>query len=128
MQEETKNWVSYAEENYNASIVLLENELYNACLHNVQHCVEKALKSLFIEKAIPFKKTHNILELKNILEKRDVKLNLTEDECDFIDSIYLPTKYPVVSALPLFYPDKEICESSIALASKVINEVKQLLK
>lgn len=116
------------EENYKASKVLLENELYNACLHNAQQCIEKALKSLFIEKAIPFKKTHNILELKTTLEKHSIIIDLSEDECDFIDSIYLPAKYPVGSALPLFYPDKEICESSITLTDRVLKDVNNLLK
>jgi HEPN domain-containing protein len=128
MQEETKNWLSYSEENLEAAKVLAESELYNTCLHNIQQSIEKALKSLFIEKTIPFKKTHNILELKTILEKNNVYVELTEDECDFIDSIYLPTKYPIGSALPYFYADKEICESSISLAERVVKEIRSLLK
>lgn len=56
MQEETKNWLKYSEENIEAAQVLFESELYNPCLHNIQQAVEKALKSLFIEKSIPFKK------------------------------------------------------------------------
>ena len=128
MQEETKSWLTYSEENLEAAKVLLESELYNPCLHNIQQSIEKALKSLFIEKVIPFKKTHNIMELKTILEKNGISIELTEDECDFLDSIYLPTKYPIGSALPFFYPDKEICKNSIALAESVIKEVKSIIK
>lgn len=50
MQEETKIWIRYAEENLEAAEVLLKSELYNPCLHNIQQSIEKALKSLFIEK------------------------------------------------------------------------------
>ena len=114
MQEETKNWLTYSEENLEAARVLLESELYNACLNNIQQSVEKALKSLFIEKAIPFKKTHNIMELKTILEKNVVAIELTEDECYFLDSIYLPSKYPIGSALPSYYPDKSMCKNSVS--------------
>lgn len=128
MQEETKNWLTYSEENLEAAKVLLESELYNPCLHNIQQSVEKALKSLFIEKVVPFKKTHNIMELKTILETNSISIELTEDECDFLDSIYLPTKYPLGSALPLFYPDKSICKNSISLAERVIKEVKELVR
>ena len=128
MQKETKNWLIYAEENLEASKILLESGLYNPCLHNIQQSIEKALKSLFIEKEIPFKKTHNILELKTILEKNDVLIELTDDECDFIDSIYLPTKYPIGSALPFFQPDEEICKNSISLADRIIIEVKDKIK
>jgi len=53
---------------------------------------------------------------------------LTEDECDFLDSIYLPTKYPLGSALPFFYPDEIICKDSILLAQRVIKEVKKIVK
>ena len=55
MQEKTKIWLTYSEENLEAAKVLLESELYNPCLHNIQQSIEKALKSLFIEKVIPFK-------------------------------------------------------------------------
>jgi len=128
MQEETKRWLTYSDENLKAAKVLLESELYNPCLHNVQQSIEKALKSIFIEKGIPFKKTHNIMELRILLQKSDIPIELTDDECDFLDSIYLPTKYPIGSALPDFYPDRKICEDSILLAIRVINSVKDYLK
>lgn len=128
MQKETESWLTYSEENLEAAKVLLESELYNPCLHNIQQSIEKSLKSLFIENSIPFKKTHNIMELKTILEKNGIAIGLTKDECDFLDSIYLPTKYPVGSALPYFYPDKSICKNSILLAERVIKEVKSLIK
>src|SRR3989304_1052570 len=128
MQEETKSWLTYSEENLEVAKVILESELYNPCLNNIQQSIEKALKSLFIEKVIPFKKTHNIMELKTILEKNGILIVLTEDECDFLDSIYLPSKYPIGSALPFFYPDKEICHCSISLAERVIKEVKSLIR
>jgi len=118
MQEETKGWLEYSQENLDAAEVLLERELYNPCLHNIQQAIEKALKSLIIENVIQFKKTHNIMELKTILAKNGILVELSEDECDFLDSIYLPTKYPIGSALPHFYPDKEICTNSIALANE----------
>ena len=128
MKEETKNWLTYSEENLEAAKILIESELFNPCLQNIQQAIEKALKSLFIEKSIPFKKTHNIMELKTILENHNMVIELTDDECDFLDSIYLPTKYPIGSALPYFYPDIKICKNSIVLGEKVIKEIKALFK
>jgi HEPN domain-containing protein len=128
MQEETNRWLTYSEENLEAAKLLLDSKLFNPCLHSIQQSIEKALKSLFIEHEFPFKKTHNILELKTILEKNSISLVLTEDECDFLDSIYLPTKYPIGSALPSFYPDEKICKDSISLAEKVLTEVRSLIK
>ena len=102
MQEETKSWLTYSEENLEAARVLLKSELYNPCLQNIQQSIEKALKSLLIENTLPFKKTHNIMELKITLEKNGISIELTEDECDFLDSIYLPSKYPIGSAFHSF--------------------------
>ena len=127
MLEETKNWLNYAQDNLEAAKVLLNSQLYNPCLHNVQQCVEKLLKSVIIEKNIPFKKTHNIFELKNILSEKNVTIDLTDDECDFLDSIYLPTKYPVGSALPFYYPDKNDCVKSITLAGVLFQQISNLL-
>ncbi len=39
-----------------------------------------------------------------------IKIDLTEDECDFLNSIYLPSKYPIGSALPDYDPGIEICQ------------------
>ena len=128
MKKETKNWLTYSEENLEAAKILIESELYNPCLQNIQQAIEKAIKSLFIEKSIPFKKTHNIMELKTILENHNIFIELTDDECDFLDSIYLPSKYPIGSVLPYFYPDIKICKSSITLGEKVLKEIKLLLK
>lgn len=62
-----------------------------------------------------------------MLQKNGIVVNIADDECDFLDSIYLPSKYPIGSALPVFYPDKEICKSSIVFAKRVIEEVKEKL-
>ena len=64
MKDETRIWLKYAEENLASAKVLQESELFNPCLQNVQQSVEKALKALFIENNLKFKKTHNISELK----------------------------------------------------------------
>ena len=66
--------------------------------------------------------------MKTILEKNGISIALTEDECDFLDSIYLATKYPIGSALPFFNPDNSICKNSISLDETVIIEVKGLIK
>ena len=127
MQDETKLWLEYAEENLEAAQLLFKSDLFNPCLQNIQQSIEKALKSIFIEKRIPFRKTHNIMELIKILQRNEISINLSEDECDFLDSIYLPTKYPIGSALPFFNPDNEICKNSISLAQRVISEIKSLI-
>ncbi len=100
MKEETKLWISFSEENLEAAKVLLESSLFNPALQNIQQSVEKSLKALFIEHGIKLKKSHSVSELKNLLLNSKIVIDLDDDECELLDSIYLPTKYPIGSALP----------------------------
>jgi hypothetical protein len=56
-----------------------------------------------------------------------VLLNITEDEIDLIDTIYLFSKYPFGSVLPDFEPDKTICLQCIDIASRVQEDIKKLI-
>lgn len=127
MKNETKDWLKYANDNLESAIILRKSGLYNPCLQNIQQCVEKSLKSVLIERSFQLKKTHSITELRNMLLDESIFVNLNEEECEFLDSIYLPSKYPLGSALPDFIPNDEICESGIILAEKVFTSVNDLL-
>jgi len=127
MKDETKKWLDYANENLQSANLLLDNKLFNPCLQNVQQAVEKMLKALLIESAIKLKKTHSINELVRILSDNGLNVNITEDECDLLDSIYLPSKYPLGSALPYFEPDQQICKKCKAIAERVRSSVENIL-
>jgi len=127
MKEETKKWLDYAEENLQSANLLLDNELFNPCLQNVQQAVEKMLKALLVESSIKLKKTHSINELVKILANNKLKVDISEDECDLLDSIYLPSKYPLESVLPDFEPDLKICKQCIATAESIRYSVESIL-
>lgn len=124
MKDDAKIWLNYSEENLKSAEILLQSLLFNPCLQNAQQCIEKALKALLIEKGFEFKRTHDIFELNNLLIKRTVLVDITEEECDLINSIYLPTKYPLGSALPDFVPDQKICEEIMGIAKRVFQDIK----
>ena len=128
MKDETRIWLSYAGENLESSKILLESKLYNPCLQNVQQAVEKALKAIFLERSIELKRTHDIFELKQILFRHDIQIELSDDECDFLNSIYLPSKYPVGSVLADYEPDEMICLEGIEIAEKTMRTVKSLIE
>jgi len=128
MKDETKIWLEYAKENLKSSKVLLESKLYNPCLQNIQQSVEKAIKAILVEKSIILRKTHNINELRNILDENKLDTKLSEDDCDFLDSIYLPSKYPMVSVLPFYEPNEETCQRGIKVAESVIQTVQNIIK
>lgn len=103
MKDETKKWLNYAEENLRSANLLLDNELFNPCLQNVQQAVEKMLKAVLVESALKLKKTHSINELVTILAENGLNIVITEDERDLLDSIYLPSKYPLGSFTVQYY-------------------------
>jgi HEPN domain-containing protein len=128
LKEETNLWLKYSEENLEAAEVLLTHHLYNPALHNVQQSVEKSLKALFIEYGLKLKKSHSISELKNILENESHQIELQDDESELLDSIYLPSKYPIGCALPDYYPDYETTKKCIDIAQRLLSEIKDKLK
>jgi len=127
MKDETKRWLDYADENLKSAKLLLDNKLFNPCLQNAQQAVEKMLKAVLVEFSIKFKKTHSINELVMMLAENHLDINLVEEERELLDSIYLPSKYPLGGILPDFEPDEQICKSCIAIAERVKETVLALL-
>jgi len=127
MKDETSKWLEYAGENLESARVLLNSGLFNPCLQNIQQAVEKMLKAVLVEFSIKFRKTHSISELAVMLAKKHLKIELAEEECELLDSIYLPSKYPLGSILPDFEPDERTCKNCIAIAERVKESVLALL-
>jgi len=100
MKDETRTWLSYAEENLDVAGLAFDHGHLNACLQNAQQAVEKYLKAVIVERDLELRRTHSIRELVGILAAQDITLRVSEDEMDLMDSIYVPSKYPVYSALP----------------------------
>jgi HEPN domain-containing protein len=127
MKDQTKKWLEYADENLRSAKVLLESELFNPCLQNVQQSVEKMLKAVLAELGVKIKKTHSINELVIILAEKGIKVDIQEDERDLIDSIYLPSKYPIGGILPDFDPDMQTCKQCVAVAERVRDSVRSFI-
>ena len=119
MKDETRIWVSYADENLDVSVLALDHDHLNACLQNTQQAVEKYLKALIIELDLPFLRTHSVRELVGVLVDQKITPPISEDDMDFMDAIYIPSKYPVYSALPQAKPDQAICDEALNIAHRV---------
>lgn len=124
MKNEWRQWFQYAEENYRVAALCFDSGLFNACVQNTQQAVEKALKALGLMAGLPLKRTHSIAELVADLRRAGVEIEFSEDDVDLLDSVYLPSKYPLGLALPDFYPDRNLAQRCLALANRIIGEVR----
>ena len=128
MKDETKTWLQYADENFESAKMLLDGGLFNPCLQNIQQSIEKLLKALLVEFSLKFMKTHSVNALITALNNSGIDIDIGFEECDLLDSIYLPSKYPLGGVLPDFEPDLNVCEQCMAIVEKVRNSVASLLQ
>lgn len=127
MKDETRQWLSYAEENLEMARLAHERGYINACLQNAQQAVEKGLKAVVVEAKGEFPKTHSIRELTNLAVALKVPAGLTSEECDLLDAIYIPSKYPVYGILPEQLADFEVCAQCVLVADRVIKSAREAL-
>ncbi len=62
--------------------------------------------------------------LYNPLKNNNIEIDLSDEDCDFLNSIYLPSKYPIGSVIPDYDPDDSICKEALAIA---LNATKSIL-
>ena len=116
MSDEHRLWFIYADENLAVARLALEGGYYNACLQNGQQAVEKYLKATLLARSEIFRKTHSIETLNRQLEEMGFGAGLSEEDCELLDSIYVPSKYPMGSVLPDFDPDEGIGTQCVEMA------------
>jgi HEPN domain-containing protein len=127
MSGESTQWFVYADENLAVARLALEGGYFNACLQNVQQAVEKYLKAALLAKGSGFQKTHSIETLNRQLLDSGVQTGLLEEDCDLLDTIYVPSKYPMGSVLPDFNPDYETGSLCVEFAERVRHAVQQFV-
>jgi HEPN domain-containing protein len=66
--------------------------------------------------------------LVGILAEGGITMHLSEAECDLLDAVYVPSKYPLGSALPDFTPDAATCNQCLEIAERVSELVRQYLE
>jgi len=127
MKDSAAKWIAYAEENLGCAKLVVQREYFNAALQNAQQAVEKALKALVIERDIEFCRTHSIQQLRDMVADAGLGDFLADEECELLDSIYLPSKYPLGSSLPSSEPDAATCRKCTQIAETVLQKIHLLL-
>lgn len=66
---------------------------YSACFHP-QQCTEKYLKALLVSKGAVFPKTHDLLVLRDLVEKSGVKVPIEAKQLQILSDYAVWTRYP----------------------------------
>ncbi len=127
MKNETEKWLAFAEDHLAATKILFENNLNNPCIQNAQQAIEKALKALFTEFKIKTPRTQDILALKYLLKNNKIEIPVTDSDCIFINSVFIPSMYPAEHTLTIYKPEQDTCKAAIKIADNVVSNTKQYL-
>jgi HEPN domain-containing protein len=120
MRIETKEWLKIAREEHRSALVLLKEGIYRMVCYHSQQAVEKVLKAMLSEHEIDFARTHNLIDLKNMAISAGYKIDLTDEEAMFLNSVY-KSRYPAgFGLLPEGDPNNDDGETALRIADRVM--------
>ena len=63
-----------------------------------------------------------------VIHKHGIQSELTEENCDLFNAVYMRSRYPAFSVLPDAMPDRETCEKCVSIARRVRESARTALK
>ena len=127
MRQATAAWVREAHDEFDTASILLANTKYRGvCLHS-QQAVEKAFKALLLEKGQRPPRSHDIVELLNLVAAAGWPCQVDMDDAVLLSSIYRG-RYPTGEGLlPHGEPTSEDAARALNAAQSVIQILDTLL-
>ncbi len=116
---ETKLWYERAEKDLKAAKDSLASDNFEWASFQAHQAVEKALKAIYIKKFSELIKTHDLVLLANRIDADQI----TKENCNKLNSVYLDARYPDV---PAEYT-KERAQLFIQIAGEVLQWIKKTL-
>jgi len=92
-----KEWITKADQDFEFARINLEEEkqfFAQICFHFNQS-VEKYLKAFIIANRLEFRKTHDLHFLLKQCKSKDPSFSQLEDDCEYLTTFYIETRYPV---------------------------------
>jgi HEPN domain-containing protein len=121
----TREWVEKAEGDYHSAgreLRARRNPNYDAACFHAQQCAEKYLTARLQETKVTFEKTHNLIELLEIVLKAEPSWELLRPFLQALNIFSVGFRYPGESAT------KEMAKKAVADCRKVRETVRHNLK
>lgn len=113
-----QEWIKQAGEELDTAEYLLKGGYFKGACYHSQQSAEKSIKSKLFKKGWELEKTHSIGRLIAIAKDYKVRLDLSEEDIIFLDSIYRG-RYPIEAGLlPLGEPREKDAERAVDIARR----------
>ncbi len=128
MKKQAESWVTAAYDDLLVIIEILDNEdLTHMVAFHSQQAIEKSLKAVLEEEESEVLRTHNILVLREKVE-RYVNFKIDQEIFDEINELYIDSRYPTdLGLLPDGKPTIEVAKKFNEIANKIYKEIKNYL-
>ena len=92
-----KEWLSNADADFQFARVNFEEKkpFYAQISFHFQQAAEKYLKAYIIANELEFQKIHDLSFLVKICLAKDPSFEKISDDCEFLNTFYIDTRYPV---------------------------------
>jgi len=117
---EAAEWHRYARENLEAGRLCMDAKLARSAIQNAQQAAEKAIKAIGIQVGLPLHRTHSMARLSGHLAEAGHDVPIRADECDLLDSVYLPSKYPMAGVAPAFEATPDLARMCLGIADRLV--------
>ena len=90
-------WITKADEDFEFALInQKEGKPFHAqiCFH-FQQSAEKYLKAFIVSNDLEFKRTHELPLLLNLCLSKDPSFEELKDDCEYLTTFYIETRYPV---------------------------------
>jgi HEPN domain-containing protein len=128
MKKQSKNWLDAAKDDLLVINEIIENEyLTHMTAFHSQQAIEKSIKAIFEEKEAKVPEIHDLLSLKNKIDKY-INLNFDQEIFDQINELYIDTRYPTdLGLLPGGKPSMKVAAEFFNTATKIFDDIKKYL-
>jgi HEPN domain-containing protein len=125
MNETVKEWIAKAEADFataSRELRARERPNYDAVCFHAQQCIEKLMKGLLIHLSVVPPKSHDLVQLSQLVSQASPKWSWPLNELRFLTRAAVDFRYPGESA------DREEAQGALDIASRMREKLLSLLQ
>ena len=127
MRDAIREWLGEAGDEFDMAAYLLKGRFFKGACYHAQQALEKAIMAQLLAKGWDLEKTHSIERLVAICRDFKIKIDLSDSDIVFMDSIYRG-RYPIDRGLlPLGEPEEGDAARAVEIATRILPPRKTLI-